>query len=492
MYVGSQVLMKNYDQYLLNLGYSIEELVDKASDCLLKHIEHYQNICLFCGPGNNGADGLSLAIKLFHQQKDVFVYIFQDEHLSSANYAYLQQCYQETINVILLDETALDDMRKQIKVADVIIDAMFGFGLNSSPRGLYQAVIEEINCLYDKEVIAIDIPTGLNCNTGKPYQSVICATQTITLSALKDGFLNPESQSFTGKVHLEKLDVSDVSYAVGLFELIDFKYASHLIKERLFDGYKGLYGHIGMITGCQNYKGASLLSTKAAVYSGSGIVTVLTCQEIIDSLTVYCPEATTVLRPPILRKEDIEKYNALLIGSGLGLDLDAYRYVIDVFSLSHQPLVIDGDALTILSSNLNLLKKTKRTIILTPHMGEFKRLCDFHNNDDILSVTRDFAKEWGIILVLKGPYTIVTDGENSYRVMAGNKAMSSGGMGDVLAGIITSLLGQNYTALNAALLAVYIHGYAGDELAKNAYTVLPSQLIKKIPEVMFKLKSNQK
>ena len=95
-------------------------------------------------------------------------------------------------------------------------------------------------------------------------------------------------------------------------------------------------------------------------------------------------------------------------------------------------------------------------------------------------------------MVLKGPYTIVTDGENSYRVMAGNKAMSSGGMGDVLAGIITSLLGQNYTALNAALLAVYIHGYAGDELAKNAYTVLPSQLIKKIPEVMFKLKSNQK
>ena len=491
MYVGSQTLMKKYDQYLLDLGYSIEELVDKASDCLLKHMHSYQNICLFCGPGNNGADGLSLAIKLFHEQKEVYVYIFQDEHLSEANYFYLQQCYQETIHVILLDETAIEDMKKQMSQADVIVDAMFGFGLNSSPRGIYQAVIEEINCLYDKEVIAVDIPTGLNCNTGKPYQSVICATQTITLSALKDGFLNPESVSFTGNVILEKLGIQDVSCEVGLFELVDFDFVSRLIKERLYDGHKGNYGRIGMITGCEDYKGASLLSTKGAVYSGSGVVTTITCSEVIQSLTVYCPEATTVLRPPILRKEDIKKYDALLIGSGLGLEIDSYRYVIDVFSLSHQPLVIDGDALTILSSNLNLLKKAKRKIVLTPHMGEFRRLCDFHS-DDILSVAREFAREWGVVLVLKGPHTIVTDGENSYRIMAGNKAMSSGGMGDVLAGMITSFLGQNYTPLNAALLAVYIHGYAGDEIAKKAYTVIPSKLIEMIPEIMYQLKSNHK
>lgn len=490
MYVGSQTLMKKYDQCLLDAGYGIEELVDKASDCLFKHFHLYQKIAILCGPGNNGADGLSLALKLVEEDKDVYVYIFNDQNLSQANHYYLDQCYENGLTVILLDDEYINQMIDQMRTCDVIVDAMFGFGLNSSPRGLYQAVIEEVNQLYDQEVIAVDIPTGLNCNTGKPYHSVVCATQTITLSAMKNGFLNPDSISFTGKVILEKLDVPDMSEEAGLYKLIEFNDVSKIIKERKFDGHKGDYGRIGMITGCENYKGASLLSTKSAVYSGSGVVTAITCQPVIDSLTVYCPEATTILRPPILRKEDLELYHALLIGSGLGLELDAYRYVLDIFSLSDQPLVIDGDALTILSSNLELLKKQKRSIILTPHMGEFQRLCDVSLEDDILAVAQSFAKEWDVVLVLKGPYTMITDGYSSYRVMAGNKAMSSGGMGDVLAGIITSLLGQGYSSLDAAILGVYIHGYAGDCIAKKAYTVIPSQMIEKIPYVMNQIKKS--
>ena len=489
MYVGSQLLMKKYDQCLLNYGYTIEELVDKASDCLFKHVSSYQRICLLCGPGNNGADGLSLALKLNNIQKDVIVYIFDDDQkLSQANRYYLSLCYQQNLHVLLLDEEILENMTKDLINCDVIVDAMFGFGLISSPRGMYQAVIEEVNCLYDKEVIAIDIPTGLNCNTGRPYQSVVCATKTITLSALKNGFLNPDSQSFTGEVILEKLDVEDMSEEAGLYQLADLSSISPLLKERLFDGHKGTYGRIGMITGCPHYKGASLLSTKGAVYSGSGVVCTITCQEIINALTSFCPEATTSLRPPVFRKEDLENYDALLIGSGLGLELDSYRYVIDVFTLSKQPLVIDGDALTILSSNLELLRKQERTIILTPHMGEFQRLCPFHENDDILFIAKEFAIKWHVTLVLKGPYTIVTDGDSAFRVMAGNKAMSVAGMGDVLAGMITSFLGQKYEPLKAALLGVFIHGYAGDEIAENNYTVIPSKLIERIPYVMKEIK----
>lgn len=489
MYIGSQTLMKQYDQCLLDAGYRIEELVDKASDCLLKHIHHFQKVSILCGPGNNGADGLSLAIKLKNEGKNVDVYIFDDhEHLSYANRYYLNQCYEQQISVFLLNESLIEEMIENMKHCDAIVDAMFGFGLNSSPKGLYQSVIEEVNQLYDQEIIAVDIPTGLSCNTGQPYQSVICATQTITLSALKNGFLNPDSISFTGKVTLEMLDAHDMSEEAQLYQLADFEYISTLMKERVFDGYKGTYGHIGMITECIEYKGASLLSTKSAVYSGSGIVTTISCQEVIQSLTSFCPEATTVLRPPVFRKEDFQKYDALLIGSGLGLSIDAFRYVVDVFSLSHQPLVIDGDGLTILSSQLDLLKSQERSIILTPHMGEFKRLCDFSDHDDILYVAKEFAKKWHVVLVLKGPYTIVTDGENSYRVLAGNKAMASAGMGDVLAGIITSLLGQGYDAINAALLGVFIHGFAGDMIAQNAYTVIASKLIEKIPKVMHDIK----
>lgn len=368
MKIGSSQFMKQYDEYLLNHGYQINELVDKASDCLIKHM-HGQRYCLLCGPGNNGADGLSLAIKLFLQGKQVTVYIFEDQnHLSQANRYYLDQCYALNLEVILLNEDILDEVILHMKDCDIIVDAMFGNGLNSSPRGLYQMVIEQINQLYDQEIIAVDIPTGLNCDNGKPYQSVVCATQTITLTALKNGFLNPDSTSFTGQVIVEELDVEDVSEEVGLYQLADQKMMCSLLKERRFDGHKGDYGRTLLITGCHEYKGASLLSAKSCVYSGSGVVTVMSEQAVIDALTVYCPEVTTQLRPAVMRKEDFLKYQAILIGCGLGQSIDSYRHVIDVFSMSHQPLVVDADALTILSSNLDLLKNQERDIILTPHM----------------------------------------------------------------------------------------------------------------------------
>lgn len=487
MKIGSSQFMKQYDEYLLNHGYQINELVDKASDCLIKHM-HGQRYCLLCGPGNNGADGLSLAIKLFLQGKQVTVYIFEDQnHLSQANRYYLDQCYALNLEVILLNEDILDEVILHMKDCDIIVDAMFGNGLNSSPRGLYQMVIEQINQLYDQEIIAVDVPTGLNCDNGKPYQSVVCATQTITLTALKNGFLNPDSTSFTGQVIVEELDVEDVSEEVGLYQLADQKMMCSLLKERRFDGHKGDYGRTLLITGCHEYKGASLLSAKSCVYSGSGVVTVMSEQAVIDALTVYCPEVTTQLRPAVMRKEDFLKYQAILIGCGLGQSIDSYRHVIDVFSMSHQPLVVDADALTILSSNLDLLKNQERDIILTPHMGEFRRLCEFDEHSDMLFVARNFALKHHVILVLKGPYTIVTDGQESYRIFAGNKAMASGGMGDTLAGIITSLLGQGYGGLQAAMLGVYIHGRAGDCLANDAYTIIPSKLIDVIPQTMLQM-----
>ena len=488
MYIGSQKLMKEYDQFLLDRGYSIVELVDKASDCLLKHTTSYEYYSILCGPGNNGADGLSLALKLNALGKRVDIYIFEDQnHLSQANRYYLEQCDMAGIHITLLESDMIDDMMERIVQSDVVIDAMFGFGLNSSPRGIYRIVIEELNRLYDGDIIAIDIPTGLDCNSGKPYQSVICATQTITLTALKNGFLNPDSVFFTGEVIVEQLAIEDVSDEVGLYQMADEEVVIPLLKERRFDGHKGVYGRVGLITGCLEYKGAALLSAKSCVYSGSGVVSVITEQQVIDALTIYCPEATALLRPSCFRKEDFLKYQALLIGCGLGQSIDSYRYVIDVLSLSSQPLVIDADALTILSTNLDLLKNQDRDIILTPHMGEFKRLCDFSDQDDLLLVARNFASQHHVILVLKGPYTMVTDGQEAYRIKAGNKAMASGGMGDALAGIITSLLGQGYAGIQAAMLGVYIHGYTGDQLAKDAYTVIPSQLIEEIPHTMDKL-----
>ena len=488
MFVGSQKLMKNYDQMLLDQGYKIEELVDKASDCLLKYMTNYNSVSLLCGPGNNGADGLSLALKLNELGKTVSVFIFDDnKNLSIANQYYLDLCYDNNLHITLLDYNNLDYFISIIEKSDAIVDAMFGFGLNSSPRGLYKSAIEEVNKLYDKDIIGVDIPTGLDCNSGKPYQSVICATHTITLTALKNGFLNPDSVSFTGKVILEKLDVVTYNDSSMLYQMTDIYDINHLLKERLFDGHKMLYGKVGMIVGCDQYKGAALLATKSAVYSGSGIVTLFSEESVLSSLPVFVPEATSQIRPLIFLKDDFQNYNALLIGSGLGLSIDAYRYVENVFELSNQPLVVDGDALTILAGNLNLLKLRNHSTILTPHMGEFKRLCPFDDNDDLLYVAKEFAKTYNVTLVLKGPYTIVTDGDYAYRVIAGNKAMSTAGMGDVLAGMITSFLGQGYSSIESALIGVFTHGYIGDKIAQNAYSVIASKVIENIPKAMHEI-----
>jgi NAD(P)H-hydrate epimerase len=485
MYIGSQSLMKEYDSLLLQSGYTIEELVDKASDCLLKHFINSDHICLLCGIGNNGADGYSLAEKLFDLNKDVYVIVVGDiNKFSQAATYYYQKCIQKGILIDHIDSHNFDDVIHKIKHYHIIVDAMFGFGLHSSPRGIYSSVIEEVNHLYDKEIISVDIPTGLDCNSGEPYQSVICATKTITLTALKNGFLNPDSAAFTGEIIVEMLNVKDISQQVGLYKLIERKDVHSLLKERIFDGHKGTYGRILSITGCSNYKGAALMNVKASVYSGSGVVTLMSDQDVNNALAIFCPEATSLIRKDILDEDDFKKYDSILIGSGLGLNNYSQLYLKDILIKSSNPLVIDGDGLTILSQNIDLLKNQNRPIILTPHFGEMQRLMPISKDDDVLAKVTEFAKENHVILVLKGPYTMISDGIHSYRIDSGNKAMSVGGMGDCLAGMINSFVGQGYEPIDACVLAVYIHGYCGDMLEKDHYTVIPSKLIELIPKAM--------
>lgn len=495
MYIGSQNLMRAYDLCLLKHGYTILELVDKASDCLMKHMV-YDKYVILCGPGNNGADGLSLATKLYRKGCEVQVCIFQDnEQISLANQYYLNLCKQFEINVILVNDQSFSDVVSSMNSSEVVVDAMFGFGLNCSPKGIYQSIIGEVNALCGKEVIAVDIPTGLQCDTGIPYQSVIHATQTITLTAYKNGFLNPNSISIVGNVVIEELDVCDVFAEVGLYQLADEYVVAPILQQRTYDGYKGKYGHAGLIVGSSMYTGAALLSTKSSVYSGTGITTTVSTQDVIQAVRIFCPEAICVLRKDTFCKDDFEKFNALLIGCGLGLNLSAHKYVHEILTMTDQPIVIDADALTILAKDMKVLQQLKhREIILTPHIGEFKRLCEFDEQDDLLEVAKKFALFHHVVLVLKGPHTIITNGYESYRVNVGNGAMATGGMGDVLAGIIVSFLAQGYKALHAALLGVYVHGYTGDLIARNHYTVVPSQLIEMVPQVMDEIikKSNHK
>ena len=492
MYVGSSGLLKKYDEYLLEHGYGIEELVAKAADCLFKHFKDYQSIAFLVGPGNNGADALCTGLMLHHIKKQVvFYYCGEPDNFSKANQYYYDKCLDENLTLIYLNDHTIYEFAEDLQNYDCIGDGFFGFGLHSSPRGIYADVIELINSRYNKDILAIDIPTGLNCNTGYPYGAVLYATKTISLTALKEGYLNPDSQSFCGEIVLETLDVENVFMEAGLFEMVDDDYVHLHLKERKFDGYKNYYGTDLIIAGSDEYKGAPLLAAKACLNSGAGIVKVMSVDSVIKILPLSIPEAIGI-KIHRLSETDFEGYQAVMIGSGLGLDLDAYNYLLDTLQYTTSPLIIDGDGLTILSNNLDLLKKQKRPVILTPHLGEFKRLTDYNDQDDIMEKAVEFAREYESILVLKGPRTIVTNGYESYRMTSGNKAMAVGGMGDTLAGMITAFLGQKYDPLTAVILAVYIHGFTGDMLAKKRYTVLPSKLSDMIPSAMFVLSQNYK
>lgn len=488
MFVATSRQMKAYDNALLHQGYTIEELVDKASDVLLPHCLEYKEIVVVSGVGNNGADGISLSIKLLCQNKNVKLFILGGyEKLSAAAKFFLNEAKKIMLPIFFIDESNIDQFIEEINKADLVVDAMFGVGLNKEIMGIGKSVIAEINGLYNTDIISIDIPTGLNPDTGIPYQSIICATKTITLTALKQAFLNEECLLYTGEVIVELLDTIDLREEIGLAKLVSPSWIKYHLKPRKYHGHKGDYGKVLHITGSNHYKGAALLSSRASVFSGSGVVCVYSNIEVINALSIVTPECVTFVREKKFDSSILTNVDAALVGCGLGLNEEAHNYVLNIIKEANIPLVIDADALTIVAENTDILKQSNVPIVLTPHLGEFKRLVSYNNQLDIIEQAQNFASEYNVILVLKGPNTIITNGIETYRNMTANKAMATAGMGDVLAGMIVSFIGQGYSPKNAAIIATYLHGLCGDEIAKTDYTVLPSRLIELIPTQMHKI-----
>ena len=457
MKVASRLQMINIDNSLLK-HYSIEQLVDKASDCLVEEVSQYNKVIIVCGTGNNGADGYSLALKI-----NAKVFACKTEKMSQACKYYYEKCLDQHL---IIDEVTF---KNEINQCDCIVDAIFGFGCHSNPRGIYGEIIQLIN-QSNCYVLSIDVPSGLNCDTGEVYENCIYANKTISFFASKLGFFYPNVKVLLGELIIKDLDVLETYEIKGLPTMI----TSISFKKKAYDGHKGIYGKSFLICGSDVYSGAALLSTKACVYAGCGITCLYSIDSVLQAASIYVPEAihTNTL-------DDINKYQSILIGCGLKDNEELLRKVL--FETT-QPLVIDASSLNDLSKHLDWLENQNRPIILTPHIGEFKRLCPTIN--DLSTSAIEFAKKHHVILVLKGQNTLVTDGINSYRNTTGNGAMAIGGCGDVLAGMIASLLAQGYDPLTSAKNAVYLHGAIGDKIAKEEYTVIPSKIIELIPKVM--------
>ena len=461
MYVASRKQMQRIDEILLKT-YTIEELVDKASDCLFEEVNNYDSYLIVCGCGNNGADGYSLALKLYELGKVVTVVASNTNKMSQACRYYYEKCKHIIRDV---DEVCLFDY-------DVVIDGLFGFGLHSNPMGIYASLIEWMNEHHN--IISIDVPSGLNCDTGEVYSNCIKANKTITFFASKLGFNSNEAKKVIGKVIIKRLDVIDISNEISLPTYYD----SIRIKQRKHDGHKYNYGKSFLICGSEKYHGAALLSTKACVYTGCGLTCLYSIKDILNAASIYVPEAIHTIN-----LDNINNYSSILIGCGLE---NNEELLVKILKETTQPLVIDASSLTDLSKHLDLLNQ-ERPIVLTPHLGEFKRLCPDMDDPTISAI--EFAKKYNVVVVLKGPNTLITNGNVSVRNTTGNGGMAIGGSGDVLAGMIVSLLAQGYDAFEACKIGVYLHGLIGDEIYKESYSVIPSKIIDLIPIYMKKMSS---
>ncbi|SFH40880.1 NAD(P)H-hydrate dehydratase [Pedobacter insulae] len=440
-----------------------------------------KSIAILCGQGNNGGDGLAIARLLnLAGYQHISVSLINFGTKQSEDYAHNLALLEQTdvaITPVLLP-AALKGL-----TADLIIDAILGSGLHKPLTGKYAELASLLNDL-NKPIVAVDVPTGFPGEgpVDQPYLG-IKAELAITFQRPKINFFFPESA-----VALNSFKVVDI----GLDEDFIARQESYwklndalTVKSRQNFTHKGTYGHALIVAGNTTTMGAALLAARGCLRVGAGLTTVCLPQSGLIALNTSLPEVMALPRSENLDLEAFEKYTSIAIGPGLGTAAASEEILANLLSLK-KPLVLDADALTLLADRPDLFAAVPHQSMLTPHLKEFDRLFGDHQNWWArVETAKKQAFERQLIIVLKNQYTFIClpDGE-IYINQTGNPGMASGGMGDVLTGTITGLLAQSYTAADAARLAVYIHGKAGDELAKNSFAISASQLADEIPKVM--------
>ncbi|CDI50721.1 sugar kinase [Clostridium tetani 12124569] len=340
------------------------------------------------------------------------------------------------------------------------------------------------------------MPSGLNCNTGEILGNCIIAQKTISLMTYKKGFLNYTTENYTGEIIVENIGVpynSIKNISKNEF-ILGEEFVRKNLKIRSKYGHKGNYGRTLIVAGTEGFTGAAYLTTEGAVKSGAGLVTLSTHEKIKDILSYKLNEAMIA---SVENKDEFYRLlinsDSIAIGPGLRNNDDTFELVKEVINKSNCPIVIDADGINCLKNHLYLIKNKKNSIILTPHPGEMSRLTGLsikEINERRIDIAKDFARKNEVIILLKGYNTVITDGDKTFINSTGNSAMASGGMGDTLTGIIASFLAQGYKPLEAASMGAFLHGYCGDKLSKNMYSVNAREVISIFPYIMKKFQSN--
>lgn len=467
----------------------MERAAQSCIDWLLDNI-HLQSFCIFAGTGNNGGDGLAIAriLNYFPFQKKVFL-VKTSSKLSKDSKINLDRLQQTDASCLTNVENLNDIDFNEIEKDAIIIDALFGSGLNRPLEGLYQEVVEQINKLSNK-VISIDIPSGMfaeydkNSNQGT---SIIKAHTTLTFQMPKLSFFLPESSHYVGKWHVLNIGLSNnfIQEQPCQHHMVEKNEIKKMHKKRALHSHKGNYGHALLIAGSYGKMGAAIISSKACLRSGVGLLTTHIPHWGYSIIQTAAPEAmTSIDRSDMIFTEfpDLNGFNAIGIGPGLNKKKNSILAFENLLNeINSQALVIDADGLNILSENKHLLKILPKNTILTPHPKEFERLAGSWKNDmQKLALLKEFCQQYKVTTVLKGAHTIscLADG-TCYFNTTGNPGMATAGSGDALTGVILALLAQGYCCKDAAIFGVYVHGKAGDVALKkeSAESLIASDII---------------
>lgn len=473
----------------------MERAAEACTEWIEKNLYQVKKFNIFCGKGNNGGDGFAIARLLKAKGFYVKVFSYNTKDLppeAAKNYKRLRELGD--IELLPFDK-AYDALFEE---NSCVIDALFGVGLNKKLDKTMEKVVNFLNSLSNVHKVSIDIPSGLLANEMFPTDTAIFkADHTLTFQIWKRAFLHPETGIYAGKVHVLdiNLDKQCIENAKVNFYVNDSEIISSFFRKREDFTHKGRFGKSAIIAGSYGKMGAAVLSVSAALRTGSGLVYSMSVDSGYHIMQTSNPEAMFIKAGENFITEFKPLDDDFTIGIGPGLDKN--EETIKVFSTFlkkyDKPLVLDADALNIIAEDKKLLNHIPKDSIITPHLGEFERLFgSYENSYERLEIARDMAEKYQIYIVLKDHRTqIITPKRKVYYNITGNSGMAKGGSGDVLTGIITSLLAQGYDSKEAALFGVWLHGKAGDIATEkhSKESVLPSNLIEEIGEVFKMLNS---
>jgi NAD(P)H-hydrate epimerase len=461
-------------------------------------------ILIFCGKGNNGGDGFAVARHLSNNGADVEVVLIGetkdlkgDAKTNCGIFLKLDGIVHEVLKE--------DDFPLTEEIPDLVIDALLGIGFKGQVSELYAEAIEHIKTFY-APVLSVDVPSGVDAESGLAVEPVVSADVTVTFGLIKPGLILPPGRQYCGDVKV--VDIGIPPFVVDKQDIQQFLVTEDDVRfflPRLHSAaHKGEAGHVFIIAGSPGMTGAAVLSAEAAMRSGAGLTVVGVPASLNPILEAKLTEAMTLRLPEneggflsrdalSVCKERIEWADTVVFGPGVGRDKDTASFLKGMLEKLEKPLVIDADGLNLLADNPKLFKKLPKSTVLTPHPGEFSRLTGLSITEitsNRIEIVRKMAKKWGVTLVLKGaPSITAIPGGEVIINSTGNAGMATGGSGDVLTGIIASLIAQGLKAETAAWMGNYIHGAAGDLAAEELgqHGMIAGDIIKFLPQVFRKL-----